>query len=140
MTISIDTNVIAALWSRDHSLNAAAMQVLGSINARERFVVSGTVYSELMAGPLRDEAALDSFFADTGIEIDWTMDERTWREAGRAYRSYVKRRKVSGGGDSRRMLPDFLIGAHALVRGYSVLTFDGDDFATAFPALRLIIA
>ena len=32
---------------------------------------------------LRDEASLDMFFADTGIKIDWTLDEEIWRVAGR---------------------------------------------------------
>jgi predicted nucleic acid-binding protein len=140
MTISIDSNLIAALWDTDHPMNSAAVEVLGRLSAREQLVVSGSVYAELMAGPLRDEASLDLFFKDTGIEIDWAMEEKIWREAGRAYLAYVRRRKTSRGGDARRILPDFLIGAHALVRDYSMLTLDGDDYATAFPSLRIIAA
>jgi hypothetical protein len=138
MTISIDTNVIAALWKNDYSLNAVAVQVLGNLSAHERLVVSGSVYAELMAGPLRDEASLDHFFDDTGIEIDWAMEEQIWREAGRAYLAYVQRRKTSRGGNARQILTDFLIGAHALVRGYTMLTLNGEDFSTAFPTLRII--
>jgi predicted nucleic acid-binding protein len=140
MTVSIDSNVIAALWSVDHAMNAIAVEVLGRISAREKLVVSGPVYAELMAGPLRDEASLDLFFKDTCIEIDWAMEERIWREAGRAYLGYVHRRKTSREGDARRILPDFLIGAHALVRGYSMLTLDGGDYRTAFPALPIVTA
>jgi predicted nucleic acid-binding protein len=140
MTISIDSNVIAALWDVDHAMNAAAVEMLGRLTLRERLMVSGPVYAELMAGPLRDEASLDLFFKDTGIEIDWAMDEEIWREAGRAYLAYVQRRKTSRGGDARRILPDFLIGAHALVRGYSILTLDGGDYRTAFPSLAIIAA
>jgi predicted nucleic acid-binding protein len=140
MTISIDTNVIAALWKDDHSLNAAAVQVLGRLAARERLLVSGPVYAELMAGPLRNEASLDMFFGDTGIDVDWAMDEKIWREAGRAYLAYVQRRKTGRGGDARRILTDFLIGAHALVRGYTMLTMNEEDFAIAFPKLPIIAA
>jgi predicted nucleic acid-binding protein len=138
MTISIDTNVIAALWKSEHSLNAVVVKVLGSLSADERLVVSGSVYAELMAGPLRDKASLDHFFNDTGIEIDWAMEEKIWREAGRAYLAYVQRRKTSRGGSARQILTDFLIGAHALVRGYTMLTLNGEDFSTAFPTLRII--
>jgi predicted nucleic acid-binding protein len=140
MTISIDTNVIAALWKDDHSLNAIALQLLGRLAAHERLVVSGPVYAELMAGPLRNESSLDMFFSDTAIEVDWAMEEKIWREAGRAYLAYVQRRRTSRGGDARRILTDFLIGAHALVRGYTMLTMNGEDFATAFPKLPIIIA
>jgi predicted nucleic acid-binding protein len=138
MTISIDSNIVAALWEKDHEMNGVATEVLGKLIAHERLIVSGPVYSELMAGPLRDEAALDHFFDDTGIEIDWAMEEEIWREAGRAYLRYVRRRKSSRGGDARRILTDFLIGAHAKVRGYTLLTLNGDDFATAFPTLPII--
>jgi hypothetical protein len=140
MTISIDTNLIAALWNDNDAWNAVAVQLLGNLVAQQRLVVFGAVYAELMAGPLRDEPALDAFFIDTGIAIDWSMDEEIWRVAGRAYLGYVRRRKGSGGRDARRILPDFLIGAHALVRGYSLLTIDHKDFAAAFPSLHVIAA
>jgi predicted nucleic acid-binding protein len=139
MTISIDTNVIAALWDDTDALNAAAVKGLGSLlKARAKLVVPGPVYAELMAGPLRTGEAMDLFFEDTGIQVDWTMEEGIWREAGRAYREYVQRRKRSGGGTSRRILPDFLIGAHALVRDYSLLTLDGEHYKVAFPEICLL--
>jgi predicted nucleic acid-binding protein len=138
MTTSIDSNVIAALWNREHVSNAHAAKMLGQTRANGRVAVSGPVYAELMAGPLRDEASLDHFFNNTGIEIEWTMDEEIWREAGRAYHRYVRRRKLSSGGDARRILIDFLIGAHAMVRGYSVLTLNAHDFAAAFPRLPIV--
>jgi len=138
MTISIDSNVIAALWEKDHEVNGVAVEALGRFIAHERLIVSGPVYSELMAGPLRDESSLDHFFNDTGIEIDWAMEEDIWREAGRAYLRYVRRRRNSRGGDSRRILTDFLIGAHAVVHGYTMLTLDPDDFAKAFPKLPIV--
>ena len=140
MTISIDTNVIAALWKDDHSMNAVVVEMLGGLIAHEKLVVSGPVYAELMAGPLRDEASLDHFFEDTGIDVDWELDEEIWREAGRAFRAYVQRRQASQGGEARRILTDFLIGAHAQVRGYTVLTLDCDDFAAAFPTLPILSA
>jgi predicted nucleic acid-binding protein len=101
-------------------------------------MVSAPVYAELLAGPLRTEAALDQFFAETEIEVDWMLEENVWREAGKAYREYVQRRKKSSGGASRRILADFLIGAHALVGGHSLLTIDKSHYATAFPKLKVI--
>lgn len=138
MTISIDSNVIAALWNDEDELNEVAVRIFANLMDHECFVVSGPVYSELMAGPLRDEASLDLFFADTGIKIDWTMDEEIWRVAGRAYDGHSLRRKKNGSGPPRRILADFLIGAHALVRGYSLLTIDFEHYAAAFPTLKTV--
>jgi hypothetical protein len=53
--------------------------------------------------------------------------------AGKAYVAY--RRK---GGTKRSLLPDFLIGAHAAVAGYRLLTRDAARYRSYFPRLYLI--
>jgi predicted nucleic acid-binding protein len=136
MTISIDSNIIAALWNDHDPLNEVAVRIFGLIG-HDRLVVSGSVYSELMAGPLRDEASLDLFFKDTGIEIDWEIGEEVWREAGRAYSGFAKRRKHSGAGPPRRTFTDFLIGAQAVIRGYTLLTLDERLYRASFPKIRV---
>jgi predicted nucleic acid-binding protein len=138
MTISIDANVLAALWKNADPTSAAAAKILGRVHRHETLVVSGPVYSELMAGPLRTEDALDEFFSEAGIAIDWRIGEDVWREAGRAYREYARRRKRSGDKSPRRILADFIIGAHAVVCGHALLTWDEDHYAAAFPQLKII--
>ena len=59
MTISIDSNVIAALWNPADRLNAEAGRMLGWARLQGMLVLAGPAYSELRAGPLREEAALD---------------------------------------------------------------------------------
>jgi predicted nucleic acid-binding protein len=140
MTTSIDSNVIAALWHPSHISNRDAVRVLGRARARGKLVVCAPVYSELMAGPLRDEASLDLFFSETGIAVDWVIEEEIWRESGKAYRGFAHRRKRSGGDVPRRILADFVIGAHALVRGCSLLTLDGKHYKAAFPTLPVLLA
>jgi predicted nucleic acid-binding protein len=137
MTISIDTNAIAALWNEDDCDNRRAAEVIGKAHARESLAVSPPVYAELMAGPLREEAALDRFFAETGIEVEWNLSEAIWREAGRAYRSYAHRRVRSGQSAPRRILADFVVGAHAKIQGYAMLSFEGERYAKAFPGSRI---
>ncbi len=53
--------------------------------------------------------------------------------AGRAHQRYLK-----SGGARERVLPDFLIGAHAASRGYSILTRDASRYRTYFPQLNII--
>ena len=91
-----------------------------------------------MGDPKRTEAGLNEFLLDTSISVDWTLDERTWREAGRAYRGYVQRRRSGDGTLPRRILTDFLIGAHALVSQYALLTFDQRLYTAAFPKLTIV--
>jgi len=138
MTSSIDSNIIVALWWDSHSANRKAAGMLQEAHKRGNLIMSAPVYAELIADPRRSEAELDGFALDTGISIEWKIDEDIWREAGRAYRSYAMRRVRSGGNWPRRILGDFVIGAHALKRGYSLLTLNESDFATAFPTLTII--
>jgi predicted nucleic acid-binding protein len=138
MTTSIDSNIIVALWRQDDPLNGIAATMLNQARKKGRLVISAPVYAELMGDPNRTEAGLNEFLQDTGMMIDWTLDEKVWREAGRAYQSYVVRRRTEAGSYPRRILTDFLIGAHALVRSHSLLTFDLRLFAAAFPALAII--
>jgi predicted nucleic acid-binding protein len=138
MTISIDSNIIVALWQRNDPASGIAASTLERARKRGGLVVSGPVYSELMGDPSRTETGLDDFLGDTGILIDWTLDELVWREAGRAYRGYAQRRRSSGGNPPRHILTDFLIGAQAVVRRYTLLTFDQRLYAAAFPALEMM--
>ena len=75
MTTSIDTNVLVALWDHDDTLSASAQSALDAALRRGNLVVPAPVFSELMAAPGRTEEFLDSFVRDTGIAIDWDLDQ-----------------------------------------------------------------
>lgn len=53
--------------------------------------------------------------------------------AGAAFRLYKR-----AGGGRERVLPDFLIGAHAAIRGYRVLTRDPKGYRSYFPSLDIV--
>ena len=140
MTSSIDTNLIVALWWQGDAFNHVASQILSKARKAGPLVLSAPVYAELMGDPARSEKELDEFLLETEIQIDWALEEEIWRAAGRAYKGYVQRRRAAVGAIPRRMLTDFLIGAHALVRGYALLTLDKRLYAAAFPKLRIVPA
>ena len=137
MTTAIDTNVIIALWDRDDRVSAAAQSALDAALRRGALIVAAPVFAELLAAPGRDETFLDSFFRDTGITVDWNLDETVWRTAGRAFQKYAARRRRQHDSGPWRILADFLIGAHAFQRGCSLLTFDDRLYRSAFPDLRV---
>jgi predicted nucleic acid-binding protein len=101
-------------------------------------VVAAPVYAELLAFPGRSEAFLDSFLRETGITVDWEMDEAIWRTAGRVFQSYATRRRRHRGPGPRRILADFLIGAHALRGGHRLLTLDSGLYKATFPRLTIV--
>lgn len=137
MTTAIDTNVVIALWDKDPVLSSAAQTALEAAFSRGSLVVAAPVFAELIAAPGRSETFVSSFFEETGIAIDWDLGEAVWRSAGRAFQSYAERRRKQRDSGTRRILADFLIGAHAQTRGYRLLTMDERLYRAAFPAVTI---
>ncbi len=135
MTTAIDTNVIIALWDSDASFSSAAQTALEVAFNRGGLVIVAPVFAELLAAPDRTEGFVDAFLDDTGISVDWNLDELVWRAAGRAFQRYAQRRRKQRDSGTRRILADFLIGAHAETRGYRLLTLDERIYRPAFPKL-----
>ncbi len=138
MTSSIDSNVFISLWDVRSEVHRPARESLDRAQKAGDLVVTGCVYAELLAGQGRSASGLDDFFADTNIAIEWQMNERIWKRAGEAFHAYVVRRKRSHGQTPRRILTDFLIGAHAESNGYALLTQDQRLYRTSFPSLRVV--
>jgi len=139
MTTAIDTNLVSALWDKDAVLSLAAQTALEKAFRRGGLVVAAPVFSELMAAPGRTESFVAAFFEETGIAIDWELSEPVWRSAGWAFQSYAERRRKQRDKGARRILADFLIGAHALTSGYRLLTLDKGLYGAAFPGLTIEI-
>ncbi len=137
MTTAIDSNILVALWDADDTLHRSARQLLEEASETGQLVINGLVYAELLAAPGRSEEFLDRFCEETGIRIEWELKEQVCREAGNAYQKYAERRRKQGTNGPRRILADFLIGAHALVNGYKLLTLDGRMYRASFPKLRV---
>jgi predicted nucleic acid-binding protein len=137
VTTAVDTNVVIALWDRDPTLSLAAQTALEAAFRRGGLVVAAPVFAELLAAPGRTEAFINSFFEDTGVTVDWALSESVWRSAGRAFQKYAERRRKHRDSGTRRILADFLIGAHAQVLGYRLLTLDEGLYQAAFPTLTI---
>jgi len=134
---AIDTNVFVALWDKDDVFNLNAQKALDEALDSGLLLIAAPVYAELLAGPARNEKMLDEFFAQAEIQVDWDIPERVWRMAGAASQTHSVRRRVSKGGEPRRIIADFVIGAHALANGYSLLTLDREFFQRNFPGLTV---
>jgi predicted nucleic acid-binding protein len=129
--------VIVALWHEDRALSLAAETALDAAFRRGGLVVAAPVFAELIAAPGRTEAFVSSFLEENGIVVDWNLHEPIWRLAGRAFQAYAERRRQQRDQGTRRILADFLIGAHAEIRGYRLLSLDERLYRAAFPALKV---
>ena len=141
MISSIDTNIVSTLWSASPQAPHAAA-LLGQAHEQGGLVICGPVYVELLAHPKATPEFVDSFLATTRITVEFDLPEIVWRAAGKAFADYSARRRaqdpsVNG---TKRLLADFLIGAHALHRSDRLLTLDPTRYRTAFPGLKILPA
>ena len=137
MRTAVDTNVFSAMLSGLPEISPQARVSLEDARSEGVIVVSPAVYAELVAG--RTQEAVDEFFSDKGVEVDWTLGTKVWRTAGSRYGAYARdRRRRRGDTAPRRILADFLIGSHALHLADTLLTGDTGIYGTYFPELRIV--
>jgi len=137
MKTALDSNILSCLWSNEPSAGHIEEQLSVS-RALGAIVVCAPVYIELLAHPLVSKDFVNQFLAETGIAVEFMLDEPVWRKAGEGFVTYAKRRRRSGGVTPKRLLVDFVIAAHALLGADRLLTLDPSRYQQDFPDLRLV--
>jgi predicted nucleic acid-binding protein len=134
---AIDTNVLSALWSGEPESSQVARR-LERAYGEGGLVVSAPVYAELLAHPLATGDFVERFLKDTGIAIDFDLPEPVWRLAAETFAGYAERRRKSKEGSPKRLLVDFVIGAHALLAADCLMTLDSERYSRDFAKLWLV--
>ena len=101
-------------------------------------LISPVVFAELLAYPGATVAYVRGFLEATGVVVDFRLEERVWTETGQRFARYAVRRRQSSGEGPRRLLADFLVGAHALVQADRLMTLDPKVYRQDFPEVRLV--
>ncbi len=129
--ILIDSNVLLDLMTEDprwFSWSAAAVE---SAADRFRLVINAIIYAEVSVRYSRIEE-LDAALPKEMFEREAIPYEAAFL-AGKSFLTYRRQ-----GGTKQSPLPDFLIGAHAAIAGYRLLTRDAARYRSYFPKLALI--
>ncbi|MBO1438386.1 type II toxin-antitoxin system VapC family toxin [Meiothermus sp. CFH 77666] len=136
MITALDTNILIGLWLPDHPFNQKAERALEAAAAAGSLIITPMVYAELLAAPGKTRLWVEEFLDDVGIRVDWNITETSWLEAGEAFADYAHRRRKQTTQAPRRILADFVIGAHALHQADRLLSTDG-WYKTIYKRLRL---
>ena len=137
MRTAVDTNVLSAIWGRESNARELA-QRLAEARRAGSVAICGVVFAEALACPHASESFVREFLATAGVSVDFDLEERVWVEAGTRYAAYAARRRVSGGGEPKRLLADFIVGAHALVEADQLISLDRGRYERDFPELKLV--
>ena len=137
MRTALDTNILSPLWSGEPSAAGIPVQ-LEQIRSEGALVVCGPVFVELATHPLVDAHIVEKFLREMNVTIDFDLGEDTWQLAAAKFAAYATRRRRSGGGPPKRLLVDFIVGSHAMLKADRLMTRDAKRYGQDFPSLRLI--
>ncbi len=125
----VDSSTLIALLTDE----ATADWAEETLNTRRRLggvFINQIVFAEICALFDSEEDASEKLRGVVGrVDLPWACSYT----AGTAYRIYKTR-----GGSKPRMLPDFLIAAHAASLGWSLVTNNPKDVKNYFPGLKLV--
>lgn len=129
--VLVDANVLLDVMTEDTRWLAWSVGALERAAERHRLVINAVIYAEVSTRFSRIED-LDASLPAAMVEREPIPYEAAFL-AGKAFLAYRR-----GGGTRTSPLPDFFIGAHAAVAGYSLLTRDAARHRAYFPKLSLI--
>ena len=131
MATLVDTNVLIDLFEIGGEWEDWSTARVAHARSSGPIIINPIVYAEMAAGFLR-ETDLDAVLPAS----KFVREDLPWEAAflaGHAFAAYKRT-----GGDKRSPLPDFYIGAHAMVSRHSLLTRDTARYRTYFPSLEII--
>ncbi len=146
--IAVDSSVLIDLLGED-SRAAAAEACLRLALGEGRVVVCEVVVSEVTAGLGQGADVMDTL-EDMGLHFS-AVEQRAAVRAGEMQRRYNERsrgRPVSASSTAtttaanaaaRRTIPDFIVGAHALLQCSALITRDAGFFRDYFKGLKVIV-
>lgn len=130
-TVLVDSNVILDVLTEDPQWFAWSGEALAEAAESDVLVINPIVYAEVSVRFERIEELEDALPTDL-----FRREPLPWEGAFLAGKCFLAYR--GKGGSRRSPLPDFYIGAHAAVRGMTLLTRDATRYRSYFPSLTII--
>jgi len=132
----LDTNVLIYASDVGSPQCHWARRTIADAVASEGAAINAVTLAELCVGDAAPTTVADRV-RGWGVEA-LDIPAAAAEISARAFRSYRIRRKRASGKDSLAVpLPDFFIGAHAQIMGWTLATADESRYRTYFPKVRL---
>ncbi|MBS0471896.1 MAG: type II toxin-antitoxin system VapC family toxin [Proteobacteria bacterium] len=130
-TVLVDSNVLLDVIADDPHWFEWSSSALSAAISGGRTAINPIIFAEVSMR-YSDIAEIDKLLWERVLVREPLPYEAAFL-AGKIYLQYRKR-----GGKRMAPLPDFFIGAHAAVAGYTLLTRNPKDYRRDFPKLELI--
>ena len=131
MPVLVDSNVLLDIFTKDADWFEWSSRTLSDCAKHDVLAVNPIIYAEVAVAykTVRTFEHALSAWPLTRLTLPY---EAAW-PAGQAFLRYRRE-----GGKRLAPMPDFYIGAHALVEGHVLLTRDASRYRTYFPKVTLI--
>ena len=129
--VLVDSNVLLDILTEDpvwYDWSASAIEEHAEHSV---LMINPIIYAEVSVRFERIEELEEALPGDM-----FRREPLPWEAGFLAGKCFLQYRK--GGGVRRSPLPDFYIGAHAAIRGASLLTRDATRYRAQFPTLRVL--
>ena len=131
MITAVDSSILLDVLTDDPSYRASSARSLRAARAAGRVIACPVVWGEIR-GYFEDVERMHHLLAAAEIHFD-PFDRECSDVAGSHWREYRRR-----GGSRSRLLADFLVAAHAHVRGGRLLTRDRGFYRRYFTKLEIV--
>ena len=129
--ILVDSSVLIDVIGEDPHWCGWSLAALDEWSRRGPVLINSVIYAEI-SPDFDHPASLDAVLEKVGIAYREISREALFL-AGKAHQAYRRR-----GGIRTGVLPDFFIGAHAVVLGAPLLTRDVHRLRSYFPSAQLV--
>jgi predicted nucleic acid-binding protein len=130
-TVLVDSNVLLDIFTVDPQWYEWSASALATVAEQSVLVVNPIIYAEISVRFDTIEELEDALPAS-----EFRRDPLPWESGFLTGKIFVEYRRR--GGPKTSPLPDFYIGAHAAVAGFSILTRDRSRYQTYFPHVPLL--
>ena len=130
MITAVDTNVLLDILLPNEEFYEASAKALEAAAGQGSIVICDPVYAELCVH-FQTQRQCDEFLDETTIRPE-PLSRTASFLASRTWRNYRAQ-----GGKRTRILPDFLIGAHAQIQASQLISRDRGFYQQMFPSLVL---
>jgi hypothetical protein len=131
MITALDSNVLLDILIPNEKFVTVAAEIIDDASQPGSLVVCDIVYAEICVH-FRTQRECDYFFDSNDIRVE------PLRRPSHFLASRIWRTWRSQGGKRDRVLPDFLIGAHAQLQANRLVSRDRGFYRSLFPKLPVV--